>query len=641
MSDDVIKVHDLPGIAQYSESIKQFSQSLTTATQDTARTFNVKIEGSEGEAIAAFLGQLNTLQNQVFNQIPVFLNKYSANVGKFSSAVSGGGFTKEAWTSESGLSTVQSKLTGEQVDKVSEVDQKLQSAMNIATDALDEPEINISSVKSGAILSLNASSLTRQATHEPFQLAHDLFNKDLQTTIAEVSVLRGIINQAQITLNLTPKAVFNMITQGLKMNPIDTVQNIDEAIALDSVYGDDQTKISKVNRKNVRNEVIFHMVDGMTAWVLEKDTSKLKKFYDQFGEMNTTESTAWFDTFTTVGKVLAISHQVVMEEKYNKVNGDYGQMDAEFAKENAINEIIGINRGLYAIRFGKNTYRPNGSNIPVADPHRIFFKFNSDGTTQFTTMGQVSGYKVEEFKSTLDQYNSDFKVNSSSVTKQEILDNLEELDSDKQKAVFETIRDIASGAGTVFFPQYRAAFEMFKLIGADYHDVIETNSPAAASLVKGITDWNKADKKANELKEKLKMEMIYKGAWSFKGVTGAGTQKIMSDKTYYRFEVTQRISEMDKYGVKLFFEEKMDPGSFTKYANVLNQEVNEGTLDSDVRDYVLGKESNLAFESMDYKKLKQVHEAIKSIDKIQNDWEADDGEKYYDYLKTKYYRKKN
>lgn len=206
MSDDVIKVHDLPGIAQYSESIKQFSQSLTTATQDTARRFNVKIEGSEGEAIAAFLGQLNTLQNQVFNQIPAFLNKYSANVGKFSSAVSGGGFTKEAWTSESGLSTVQSKLTGEQVDKVSEVDQKLQSALNIATDALDEPEISISSVKSGAILSLNASSLTRQATHEPFQLAHDLFNKDLQTTIEEVSALRGIVNQAQITLNLTPKA---------------------------------------------------------------------------------------------------------------------------------------------------------------------------------------------------------------------------------------------------------------------------------------------------------------------------------------------------------------------------------------------------------------------------------------------------
>ncbi len=157
--------------------------------------------------------------------------------------------------------------------------------------------------------------------------------------------------------------------------------------------------------------------------------------------------------------------------------------------------------------------------------------------------------------------------------------------------------------------------------------------------MKGITDWHKADKKANELKEKLKMEMIYKGAWSFKGGTGAGTQKIMSNKTYYRFEVTQRISEMDKYGVKLFFEEKMNPGSFTKYANVLNKEVDEGNLDSDVRDYVLGKESNLAFESMDHNKLKQVHEAIKSIDKIQNDWEADDGEQYYDYLRTKYSRK--
>ena len=73
MSDDIIKVLDLPGIAEYSQSINKFSKSLSTATNDTARTFNIQIEGSEGEAINAFLQSLNDLQGKIFNQIPEVL----------------------------------------------------------------------------------------------------------------------------------------------------------------------------------------------------------------------------------------------------------------------------------------------------------------------------------------------------------------------------------------------------------------------------------------------------------------------------------------------------------------------------------------------------------------------------------------
>ena len=633
MSNDVIKVHDLPGIAQYSESIKQFSQSLTTATQDTARTFNVKIEGSEGEAIAAFLGQLNSLQNQVFNQIPAFLNKYSANVGKFSSAVSGGGFTKEAWTSESGLSTVQSKLTGEQVDKVSEVDQKLQSALNIATDALDEPEISISSVKSGAILSLNASSLTRQATHEPFQLAHELFNKDLQTTIEEVSALRGIVNQAQITLNLTPKAVFNMITQGLKMNPIDTVQNIDEAIALDAVYGDDQTKISKVNRKNVRNEVVFHMVDGMTTWVLKKDTSKLGTFYNELGRMELSDSSAWLDLFATAGKDLAINYQKKMTERYKEVNGDYNQMNAEFKKENAINEILGINRGLYAIKFGKGTYKPNGSNISVDDPKQISFKFDEDGTTRFNIMGQASGYKMKGFQSSSDEYTSDFSVDTRGDNKKEIHDKLHEIALKKQSVIYEAFRDVFVEVGGKSAPQYKVGFEVLKAIGGHVDDAVEIKSPEGAAILKGVREWGDTRTEEEKAVANLKRSLVDKGSWYFEGGTGFGEQNINSDDTYYRFEVTQRISELDKYGTKLFLiQQGIDPNEY--YAKMKDKGINEET-----RNYLIGKKSNLKFETMDQKQILELDRGLEILDNVKKEeWDKDDGSSFTKYLSTKYER---
>ena len=39
---------------------------------------------------------------------------------------------------------------------------------------------------------------------------------------------------------------------------------------------------------------------------------------------------------------------------------------------------------------------------------------------------------------------------------------------------------------------------------------------------------------------------------------------------------------------------------------------------------------------MDRKQLEQVNKAIKLMDKVQEDVEADDGAKYFDYLKAKY-----
>ena len=75
-------------------------------------------------------------------------------------------------------------------------------------------------------------------------------------------------------------------------------------------------------------------------------------------------------------------------------------MKAEFIKENAINEVIGINRDCTLLNLERKHLKPNGSNISVADPQQISFEFNSDGRTIFRVIGQASGYKVEGFKST-------------------------------------------------------------------------------------------------------------------------------------------------------------------------------------------------------------------------------------------------
>lgn len=642
MSDDIIKVLDLPGIAEYSQSINKFSKSLSTATNDTARTFNIQIEGSEGEAINAFLQSLNDLQGKIFNQIPEVLKKYATVVSDFESSVSGIGFTNEAWTSGTGNTSVQNKLTGSQKETLQSVAKTLQSALDTATDALGESTIDLSVITNTTSSSLDDASKERLNTHTPFQSAHDTFSQNLQQVLESITTLKGSVGQAQITLNLSPKAVFNMLAQGLHMNPLDTINNIDEAKALDSVYGDNQALISQVNRNNVRDTVVFLMVDGMATWVKDKSTDKLQSFYNEIGKMELADSSAWLDKFTTSGQSLAIVHQADMALKFEQVGHDYSKMKAEFIKENAINEVIGINRGLYSIKFGKKTFKPNGSNISVADPQQISFEFNSDGRTIFRVIGQASGYKVEGFKSTTQEYSSDFKVNSSELNKEEITHRLEELDQKRKEIVFETLRDVASGVASMAFSKYGAAFKLLKLVGAEAHDAIDSQmSSEVASVVKGVENWKKISTEELEQIAKLKREMVGKGGWVFEGGTPSdgSNQRIVSDTSYYRFEVSQRIAEMDKYGTKLFFEKYKTQEEFTKFENKLKDPQNG--IDEDVANYVLGQDSSLSFETMDRKQIEQVNKAIELMDEIQDDAEADDGAKYFDYLKAKYNRNIN
>ena len=142
-------------------------------------------------------------------------------------------------------------------------------------------------------------------------------------------------------------------------------------------------------------------------------------------------------------------------------------------------------------------------------------------------------------------------------------------------------------------------------------------------------------------RSQLKREMVGKGGWVFEGGTPSdgSNQRIVSDTSYYRFEVSQRIAEMDKYGTKLFFEKYKTQEEFTKFENKLKDPQNG--IDEDVANYVLGQDSSLNFETMDRKQLEQVNKAIELMDEIQDDAEADDGAKYFDYLKAKYNRNIN
>lgn len=132
--------------------------------------------------------------------------------------------------------------------------------------------------------------------------------------------------------------------------------------------------------------------------------------------------------------------------------------------------------------------------------------------------------------------------------------------------------------------------------------------------------------------------MVGKGGWVFEGGTPSdgSNQRIVSDTGYYRFEVYQRIAEMDKYGMKLFFEKE------GKSTEDFKRELDKIGISQEISDYLVGNNSDLEFEKMDRKQLEELQRGVKQYDILQaNEYDKDDGAKYFDYLKAKYNRNIN
>ena len=642
MSDDVIKVHDLPGIEQYSESISQFSKALDTATNDTARTFNNKIEGSEGIAISSFLQSLNDLQTQIFDKIPEALGNYAKIVEGFSSSVSGIGFGKEAWTSESGNSDVRTKLTGDQKDSVLTVDKNLQTALDTAAKVLGEGAIDISNITNDATNGLQDAATARLNTHTPFQAAHDTFNTNLQQVIGTISALKGTVGQAQITLNFSPKAVFNMIAQGVYVNPVTGLQNSDEAIALDSVYGDNQKQITKANAENVRMEIKYIMATGIALWISNEDTKKLDDFFGPFGEMSYADSQRWLDDINTAAIAVGVSHQNEMLDAYYANDSDYKKMDfALFKKEDSINILIRLTDDLYKTKFSRKFYTPPGTNEKIDDPQIIKFGFQ-DKDLVYYTRGSVSGIEAVDYPGwdTIGKKPEDgvgfrkrvisIAPGNNSARAQEAVSRIQTIDQEKQQAVAELLRDLAIGTMMVYSPSASTGLGFARALTTSDASSIITAYPegnkgyklGAASIAKIATTFDKLnEKEAKEIK-------VLKDALIGKGGTVLDDRKkgTLSGSGFYRLEGTLRLAELNDKGVSgMRNEEQMN-----EYKKVI-----KSRFSNEIVQYVTGDEnSKLKLEDMSKEQVIELWEAIKAMDNPLK--RGSNGEEFVKYLEQKY-----
>ena len=688
---DIIKVHDLPGIEDYGKSISEFSKSYSAAVSDTERTFSLKKQNSELDALEAFYNKLNILQEKVFHKVPEALEKYSTTNTVFSSTVKNAGFEVKAWTSESGKGTVTQTLTGDQTTAVSDVKSKLQPALDTATQLLEIDSINLSPIQSKAEEELSTESTNRTNTHNAVDGAHRTFVQGLDETTETINRLQRDVNNAKSILRMPADFVMNSISHKVltkdKMYYLDSMSSDVDASVVKDVLSESPGNIMKQRPEEISESAYNVLSAEVTDWVIRgKKGDKLaeKKLNHFVGAMGD-EPTTKVDQFTT--SMLQAGDReawtLIANMKQNRAkNPNDPKIGRDQERLTNVNEFIGLMKSINLLDIGYGTEISELAHetykIPTFKSTTTTKRMkNIDITNSGVTFSVSTNIKAFERKNVLDTVAVDQPIKDETTTETYrsgtmagIGANLvynkakaAELQKAREDALEAFQKDVTAsvskGIVNTILPGSVTVLELLQSFSGDDESKAEglaslsdyIPSKKGSNALSAISNVAKAqfafNSKVDELQqEKLEQtqksigEYLRKGTWYLEG-----DKKTYTDSSsYYDFNATLRAEEMDDRGMLGYVETKVPEAAqsgLTPEQWIQKQiENNNVKLDDETKNYLMGK-SDQKISDMNQNQIDKLTNALNGVING-NDSTGNKGvEKYILYLDEKYEYKEN
>lgn len=358
---EVIKIHNLPGLANYGKALNDYGNNIEAAAKETERQFLTKTDDSVSDAVLAFFEILNSLQSQVFHQAPAAIKQYGSYVQFFENTVAGQGFDIKAWTWGDGKDTVVQKLKVEQVDKIKEVMDGLQPLLDSATEKASFPAVNLAARHLGTAQS-NFDSLAenRTGTHVGIEAAHDLFSSNLSEVIASLDALMTVITHAKAAVLVPPTTIFRAIQQQLltreTIGYINAIENETDAKALQSVLEKKPEDLIKLEIDNI-SEGTYGSISGiMEIFVKRQDAATLNAFLNSLGhaELDKVQSLTNHLRIAEDNRSKIVAGQMKKLHKNNPSNLNSDEMRNLDDRLQQINRFNGLLASIQELGIGKN-----------------------------------------------------------------------------------------------------------------------------------------------------------------------------------------------------------------------------------------------------------------------------------------------
>ena len=355
---EVIKIHNLPGLANYGKALNDYGNNIEAAAKETERQFLTKTDDSVSDAVLAFFEELNILQAQVFYQAPAAIKQYGSYVQFFEDTVTGLGFDIKAWTWGEGKDTVVQKLKVEQVDKIKEVMDGLQPLLDSATEKASFPAVNLAARHLGTAQSnLDSLAENRTATHVGIEAAHNLFNSNLSEVIANLDALTTVITHAKAAVLVPPATIFRAIQSGMltreTMFYIENIENVTDAKAIDAALSGHPELLIQMDTNSISEGTYPSLASIMSDWWEREDVGVLNRYLDSFTNVDSVK----VGDFSQKMMIGGMKASLVLEGKmqtmfYEGKTLDSPELTAKQKRLDALNGFNGLMKSVQVLEVG-------------------------------------------------------------------------------------------------------------------------------------------------------------------------------------------------------------------------------------------------------------------------------------------------
>ncbi|KJU88466.1 hypothetical protein [Streptococcus parasanguinis] len=508
-----VKINSISELESYGKNIKDFSDKYEVETNALYRNFTDKAgNDSKGAAVNAYFKKLNTIQSQIFSQLPSAIKKYGEVVTTYVSEIRAAEFVDKCYSSDTGANDLSSLLKGAQTNDIFNLSKDLDGAFKQAADAMGNSPYNTEGALNTATTDLENAATKRTEKDKAVQEAYDKFINNIKDATDVIKNFQAILNNAIYFSDIPSSAIFQAIANGhltaIQMYYLNVPKTKEDAQALKAIISDKPGDVLKVDPNKISEEMYAVIANEQNDWTLAENNEMWQHFVNALGDYSVERN----DIFTN-GILKAEDHlaQILMFqmyqlyedkptlpenatpeqiEKYEEDMKNYQILYDSYQSElNAINSNTGLMYSLQVLEIGTSMESKFFENrrtmeyyyykkVAKVELNNGQFNIKTDkGFFQFDASSAQQVYQQRKLKPTdkdytwgeYNEYTATTEYSDFGMEASEYSERLEGLRKERQKAhddFNDSILKAIAETGISFIPFGSTALSVVKTLGA-------------------------------------------------------------------------------------------------------------------------------------------------------------------------------
>lgn len=508
-----VKINNISELESYGKNIKDFSDKYEVETNALYRNFTDKAgSDSKGEAIKAYFKKLNSIQSQVFSELPSAIKKYGEVVTTYVSEIRATEFVDKCYSSDTGANDLSSLLKGAQTNDIFNLSKDLDGVFKQAADAMGNSPYNTEGVLNTATTDLENAATKRIEKDKAVQEAYSKFTKNLEDETAAIKSFQGILNNAIYFTDISSSTIFKAIGNGEltdeQMFYLDVLKTKTDVQILQTMLGDTPGDVLKIDPESISYDMYIVIADIQNHWTTREDLKKWQHFVNALGVYSVERNDIFTNSILKAEDALAQTLMIQMYqlyedkptlpenatpkqiEKYEQDMKNY-QIAYDFyqSKLNAINSNTGLMYSLQVLEIGTSMESKFFENrrtmeyyyykkVAKVELNNGQFNIKTDkGFFQFDASSAQQVYQQRKLKPTdkdytwgeYNEYTATTEYSDFGMEASEYSERLEGLRKERQKAhddFNDSILQAVAETGISFIPFGSTALSVVKTLGA-------------------------------------------------------------------------------------------------------------------------------------------------------------------------------